>query len=309
MKLSIVTTLYKSSKYVDEFYERISKEAQKITNDYELIFVDDGSPDDSLEKAITLYQKNEKVRIIELSRNFGHHKAIMTGLSHAQGDFVFLIDVDLEEEPELLGKFWQELQNGEDFDVVFGVQGQGERKGGLFERLSGGVSWKIINFLSSIHIPQNTTTVRIMSKLYVKSLMKYHESEIFIAGLWADVGFRQKELKINKASGSETTYTFLRKLSMLVDSITSFSSKPLVYIFNTGLIITFISSLFVIKIALSKIFYNIPLEGWASLIVSIWFFGGLIILFLGVIGVYLSKIFFEVKNRPNTTIKKRHKHS
>jgi putative glycosyltransferase len=139
--------------------------------------------------------------------------------------------------------------------------------------------------------------------------MKYHESEIFIAGLWAHVGFRQKELKINKASGSETAYTFLRKLSMLVDSITSFSSKPLIYIFNTGLVITLISSLFVIKIALSRMFYNIPLEGWTSLIVSIWFFGGLIILFLGIIGIYLSKIFFEVKNRPNTTIKKRHKHS
>ena len=148
MKLSIVTTLYKSSKYVDEFYERISKEAQKITNDYELIFVDDGSPDDSLEKAITLYQKNEKVRIIELSRNFGHHKAIMTGLSHAQGDFVFLIDVDLEERPELLSEFWHELQNDEGLDLVYGVQEK--RKGRLFERVSGYFYYKLINHLSDI---------------------------------------------------------------------------------------------------------------------------------------------------------------
>ena len=112
MKLSIVTTLYKSSEYVDEFYERISKEAQKITDNYEIIFVDDGSPDDSLQKCITLYQQDQKVAVIELSRNFGHHKAIMTGLSHAQGDFVLLIDSDLEEEPELLGKFWHGYRIG-----------------------------------------------------------------------------------------------------------------------------------------------------------------------------------------------------
>lgn len=120
MKLSIVTTLYKSSPYVDEFYERISKEAQKITDNYEIIFVDDGSPDDSLQKCITLHQQDKKVTVIELSRNFGHHKAIMIGLSHTQGFFVFLIDVGLEEEPELLGRFWQELQNDEGLDLVYG---------------------------------------------------------------------------------------------------------------------------------------------------------------------------------------------
>ena len=107
MMLSIVTTLYKSSPYVSEFYERVSKQAQKITDNYEIIFVDDGSPDDSLQKCIALHKHDQKVTIIELSRNFGHHKAMMTGLSHAKGDFVFLIDSDLEEEPELLGSFWQ----------------------------------------------------------------------------------------------------------------------------------------------------------------------------------------------------------
>jgi putative glycosyltransferase len=153
MKLSIVTTLYKSSPYVDEFYERISKEAQKITDNYEIIFVDDGSPDDSLQKCITLHQQDQKVTVVELSRNFGHHKAIMTGLSHAQGDFVFLIDVDLEEEPELLGKFWQELQNGADLDLIFGVQER--RKGGWFERVSGYLYFKLLNHLSNVKIPEN----------------------------------------------------------------------------------------------------------------------------------------------------------
>src|SRR6056300_832993 len=103
MKLSIVTTLYKSSEYIEEFYSRITQEAKKITNDYEIIFVDDGSPDDSLSKVIKLFEKDYHLKILELSRNFGHHKAMMTGLSYAKGDYVFSIDCDLEEEPEILG--------------------------------------------------------------------------------------------------------------------------------------------------------------------------------------------------------------
>jgi putative glycosyltransferase len=305
MKLSIVTTLYKSSPYVDEFYERISKEAQKITDNYEIIFVDDGSPDDSLQKCITLHQQDQKVTVIELSRNFGHHKAIMTGLSHAQGDFVFMTDVDLEEEPELLGKFWQELQNGEDLDVVYGVQKQ--RKGAFFERISGELFWKVINIFSTIEIPKNMLTARLVTKTYNDALIKYQESELFIGGVWADVGFRQKPIITNKSSKSETTYTFRKKVSLLVTSITSFSSKPLVYIFNIGLFTTFVSFLFILKLLFNKLFYGVAFEGWTSLIVSVWFFGGLIILLLGIIGIYLSKIFIETKNRPFSIIKNKYK--
>lgn len=159
MRLSIVTTLYKSSQYVDAFYKRISKEAKKVTEDYEIIFVDDGSPDDSLKKCVFLYEKDKKVKVIELSRNFGHHKAIMTGLSYAKGDFVFLIDSDLEEEPELLGKFWKELQSEEDLDVVYGVQEA--RKGNWFEQWSGDLFYKAFNTISHVNVPKNLITCRL----------------------------------------------------------------------------------------------------------------------------------------------------
>ncbi|WP_416652700.1 glycosyltransferase family 2 protein [Candidatus Pseudothioglobus sp. Uisw_086] len=305
MKLSIVTTLFKSSAYVEEFYLRITKEVKKLTDDYEIIFVDDGSPDDSLQKCITLHQQDQKVTVLELSRNFGHHKAIMTGLSHAQGDFVFLIDVDLEEKPELLGKFWQELQNGEDLDVVYGVQQQ--RKGAFFERISGRLFWKVINIFSTIEIPKNILTARLVTKAYNDALIKYQESELFIGGIWADTGFRQKPIITNKSSKSETSYTFRKKIYLLITSITSFSSKPLVYIFNIGLLTTFVSFLFILKLLYNKLFYGVSFEGWTSLIVSVWFFGGLIILLLGIIGIYLSKIFIETKNRPYTIVRKYYK--
>lgn len=302
MKLSIVTTLYKSSPYIDEFYARISKEAQKITDDFEIIFVDDGSPDDSLQKAVELYEKDSKVKVIELSRNFGHHKAIMTGLSHAKGDFVFLIDSDLEEEPELLGKFWEELLKEKELDVVFGVQES--RKGGWFEKFTGGLFWKLINQMSTVKIPYNVITARLMKQNCNSSITMYKESEVFIAGIWSDVGFKQKAIKVNKKSHSSSTYTLRKKVSIVVTSITSFSNKPLIYIFYIGFIITSISSLFILKLLINKIFYDLAFEGWTSLIVSIWFFGGLTILLLGIIGIYLSKIFLEVKARPTTIIKK-----
>ena len=301
MKLSIVTTLYKSSKYVDEFYERITKEAHKITNDYEIIFVDDGSPDDSLQKSVALYEKDLKVKVIELSRNFGHHKAIMTGLSHAKGEFVFLIDSDLEEEPELLEHFWKELHKDKNTDVVYGVQES--RKGDWFEKLSGVFFWKLINFLSPVKIPINMITARLMTSKYTQSLISYKESEIFIGGIWAHMGYKQKAINVNKGSQSETTYSLKRKLALLVNSITSFSSKPLIYIFYIGFITTFISTVFILKLVVDKLLFGLTFEGWTSLIVSVWFFGGLIILLLGVIGIYLSKIFIEVKQRPYTIVR------
>jgi len=304
MKLSIVTTLYKSSPYIDEFYSRITAEAEKITDDYEIIFVDDGSPDDSLLKAIDLHKIDTKIKVIELSRNFGHHKAIMTGLSHAKGEFIFLIDVDLEEEPELLGKFWENLQNSEDIDVVYGVQES--RKGGWFERWSGAIFYKIFNFLSDIEIPSNITTVRLTTQKYNKNLIKYKESELFAHGLFYHCGFNQKAITFSKVSTSTTTYTLRKKIVLLINSITSFSSKPLIYIFNIGFIITFISFLFILKIIFNKLFFDIAFEGWSSMIVSIWFFGGFIILLLGIIGIYLSKIFIETKNRPFSIIRNIH---
>ncbi|MDQ7085140.1 MAG: glycosyltransferase family 2 protein [Sulfurovum sp.] len=301
MKLSIVTTLYQSSPYIEDFYNRISIEAQKITDDYEIIFVDDGSPDDSLSQILKLYNKDSKIKVIELSRNFGHHKAIMTGLSHVSGEFIFLIDVDLEEKPELLGIFWEELENSTNIDVIYGVQES--RKGAWFERWSGTLFYKIFNFFSDISIPTNITTVRLTTKQYNDTLIQYQESELFAHGLFYHCGFKQKPLVFHKASTSPTTYTFKKKLALLIRSITSFSSKPLVYIFNIGFIITFISSLFIMKLFYNKLFYNIAFEGWTSIIVSIWFFGGLIILSLGMIGIYLSQIFIETKHRPFSIIR------
>lgn len=301
MDLSIVTTLYYSSSYLEEFYARICAAAEQITDDYEIILVNDGSPDDSLDVALSLFERDDRVKVVDLSRNFGHHKAVMTGLAHARGDLVFKIDCDLEEEPELLGEFYAEMVKDSSVDVVYGVQDR--RKGGPFERISGGLFYKLFNLLSDHPVPSNLVSARLMSRRYVASLVQHQDREVFLGGIMVITGFKQVSLVVKKHSKGSTTYTLGRKVSLLVNAITSFSNRPLVYVFYLGCAIVFLSSVAALYLIVRRVFFGIFLTGWPSLIVSVWLLGGLTIFCLGVIGIYLSKVFMEVKPRPYTVIR------
>jgi len=301
MKLSVVTTMYCSAPYLCEFYKRSVETAKKITKDYEIIFVNDGSPDESLKIVVDFVEKDKRVKVIDLSRNFGHHKAIMTGLSYAKGDLVFLIDCDLEEEPEWMENFWSELNKDKDVDVVYGVQKK--RKGNIWEKVTGYLFYKLYNFFSDVEVPRDIVTARLMKKNYVNTLVSYQEREIFLAGIWADTGFNQKPITVIKGSNSPTTYSFKRKINILINSITSFSSKPLRIIFYTGFFISIFSFIFIVKIGFQKIFGNVGVSGWTSMIASLWLIGGIIIFCVGLLGIYLSKIFIEIKARPYSIIK------
>ncbi len=301
MKLSIVTTMYCSEAYIVEFYERISSAAEMITEDYELIFVNDGSPDKSLEIAISLHKKDLKVRVIDLSRNFGHHKAIMTGLAHASGDQIFLIDCDLEEDPSWLNLFMQELNDSPGVDVVYGVQRQ--RKGEYFEKISGALFFDFFNLLSDVKVPKNQTVARLMTKRYVNSLLQFSERELVFVGLCELAGYSQKRVYVNKGHKNCSTYNLSRKIDMAINFVVSFSSRPLVLIFYLGLFVTMISAVCAVYIVCSKVLFGIPVDGWASIVTSIWFIGGLLMFSVGIVGIYLSKIFIEVKNRPFTVIR------
>ncbi len=304
MKLSVVTTLYKSSAFIDDFYEKISKEANKITDDYEIIFVNDGSPDDSLDKAIVLHQNHERVKVFNLSRNFGHHQAIMEGLDQSTGDYVFLIDVDLEEDPELIGLFWDKIHQSDNIDVVYGVQKK--RKGGRFEKFSGELFYNIFNAISSTKIPKNASTVRMMKRPYVDALLRFKEKELYLEGIFSFTGFNQDAIVIKKDSRGTSSYTLSKKIALLVNSITSFSSSPLTFIFYLGSFITFTSIVFIIYIVISKLFFHNILEGWTFIVASIWLLGGLILFSIGIIGIYLAKVFTETKSRPRTIVKNKY---
>jgi putative glycosyltransferase len=299
--LSIVGTLYCSAPYLEAFVSRALAAAAGVPGEVEVVLVNDGSPDDSLAIAKGLADRHPEVRVVDLARNFGHHRAMMCALEHARGDHVFLIDVDLEEAPELLPVFWQRMQEERDVDVVFGQLRR--RRGGWYPRTSGRLYYTLIRHLGEVPLAPNLATVRLMTRRYVDALLQYREREMFMAGLWHDAGFRQVAVPIDKGDKGETSYSLGRKLSLVVNSVTAFSAKPLRMIFYTGLVISFAGSLFALYLAWRRLFHGIPVDGWTSMMVSIWFIGGLMILFLGIIGIYLSKIFIEVKQRPYTTVR------
>jgi len=300
VRLSVVATLYQSAAHLDEFYRRVRAAATALTSDYEIVLVNDGSPDTSLEMAVTLFRRDPNIVVIDLARNFGHHKAMMTGLRRATGDLVFLIDSDLEEEPELLSVFHDTLRRTS-ADVVYGIQA--ERRGGVVERLGGWLFFKIFNTLSDSAISPNLVTVRLMTRRYVDALVEHRERETMIAGLWAITGFSQVALPIHKHSHSVSTYRLGHKMAILVNSLTSFSNRPLVLIFYLGLVIVALASLAAAYLVIRRLYFGTLLAGWASLIVSVWLLGGLTIFCLGIIGIYLSKVFIETKQRPYTIIR------
>ena len=300
MKLSIVATLYHSASYIDEFHRRVSAAACQITGDYEIIFVNDGSPDDSLSRAIALTKTDSHVIVVDLSRNFGHHKAMMTGLAQARGERIFLIDSDLEEEPEWLNTFAEQWDR-EKCDVVYGIQES--RKGGWVERCTGQWYYTLFRWASGLNIPINETTARLMSRRYVQALLSFEEREMEIGALWFITGFAQHSQAVKKHSTSETTYTFKKKVALAVNSITSFSNAPLVWIFYLGISVLLTSLAFAGYLAVRRVFDPTPISGWTSVMVSVWVLGGLMLSAIGVIGIYLAKVFSESKRRPNTIIR------
>jgi putative glycosyltransferase len=305
LELSVVTMLYRSERYLHEFHGRMLAAAGRVTSRFEIVYVDDGSPDASAATVRQLGAGDPRVVLVELSRNFGHHRAAVAGLAHARGRRVFILDVDLEERPEWLPDFAAQLdQSGA--DVVFGVSRV--RKGTLFRRLLGGIFWKLFNALSDVRVPENPCTVRLMSRRYVDALLTLPDRNLFLAGSYAWLGFRQESRPVEKGlRPTASSYTARRLIALFVDAVTSFTSYPLRLIFGSGIVIATLS----LVSGSALVFYKLARPeaislGWASIVVSIWFLGGLTISFLGVIGIYLAKVFNETKGRPLYVVKAVH---
>jgi putative glycosyltransferase len=300
VRLSIVTTMYRSAGFLEEFYARASIAAAAVSSSYEFVFVNDGSPDESLAAALRLRDRDSRVRIVDLSRNFGHHKAMMTGLARARGELVFLIDCDLEEDPQWLVQF-HEAMTRSGADVVYGVQSS--RKGNLFERLTGTLFFYLFNRMLADPLPSNVVTARLMTRRYVQALVQHRDRELCLAGLWVITGFDQRPFEISKGDRGGSSYTARRRISVAVNAVTSFSNRPLIYIFYIGVAVMLLSALMGGVLVYQSVTHGIGVPGYASLMVSLWFLGGLTIFCLGIIGIYLAKVFTESKDRPYTIVR------
>jgi putative glycosyltransferase len=301
--LSIVTTIYNSAATVEEFVRRSVAAAEAITSDFEIVVVDDGSPDDSLSIVLALLTSEPRLKVVELSRNFGHHRALMTGLLNASGTCCFLIDSDLEEPPELLTEFWRTL-HASDIDVVYGFQR--ERAGNLSRRVLGRWAWGIFQALIPYRIPRNHVTARLMKRAYVDALVRHTEQHTVIGGLWVITGFRQVGVAVARTTRAEVTYSFFHRWRSLIETITSFSELPLIGIFYLGMGISVLSAAAAIALVTLRLLGKIGLAGWASVMVSLWLIGGMLIFCVGIIGIYVSRIFIETKHRPYTIVRNIH---
>jgi putative glycosyltransferase len=217
---------------------------------------------------------------------------------------VFLIDSDLEEDPAWLTVF-HDLLSSSGADVVYGIQAL--RKGGWFERTMGTLFFRVFNHLLTHPIPANVVTARLMTRRYVRALTRHREREVCLAGLWVVTGFEQRAVTVTKLSGSSSSYNVRRRVSVFVNAITSFSNRPLLYIFQLGMAVMLLSTVAGGVLLQQSLSGRVGVPGWASLMVSIWFLGGLTIFSIGVIGVYIAKVFTETKRRPYTVVRREYR--
>ena len=285
-----------------EFHRRAAAAAETAgVESLEFVFVNDGSPDASLKIALEIQREDSRVRIVDLSRNFGHHYAIMAGLAHSRGDLVYLVDSDLEEPPESLGELLHALR-AEQADLAYGFQTK--RKGGPIERWGGAIAFWLVNSLSGeFEFPRNMLVSRVMTRRYVEKLIAHPERAIVFPALSASTGFRQVSIPLVKHNKGTSTYSLRKRVKLLLRFVTEFSYRPLHYIAYVGAAITGLSILYVIYLAINYFMGRTVPEGYTSIVVSVWFLGGLILFSIGIVALYLSVIFVEVKGRPRYIVR------
>lgn len=305
MKLSIITTLYRSRRFLPSFFEQIRVEIEKLDiSDYEIVVVNDGSPDDSLEYCIEAKKGNDKIRIVDLARNFGHHYALQAGLSFAIGEYVYMSDNDLETPASFLSRCYNEMLADNTLDLVYGVQEK--RKGHFVEKFGGSIFWSTFNVLSDTKMPANILTECLMTRKFVNELLRLNDANLFLGGLIHWVGLNKKEIECKKGlREGKSTYTFSKRVALMIQALTTFSGKPLEILFYTGLSITILSILYLIFIIIQKMVLGDAVSiGWTSVIAINILSLGLISTFLGLIGIYVYRIYRQVQGRPNHIIKK-----
>jgi putative glycosyltransferase len=296
VKISIVSPLFRSARYLPSLYVRCVATLERMRiDDYEIILVNDASPEDDLAVAKRLADHNHRVHVIDLARNYGQQRALMIGFEHTSGDFVFVLDSDLEEDPEWLESFYQVMIEKQ-CDVVYGMQTG--KKRGFWYRTGRALFLRAIRLLSDVAIPEGAITARLMSKRYVQAVCRFREHEIDIGAVWALAGFAQVPVPVRKLDTSPTSYTIGKLLRVVINSVTSVSTRPLIAGAVLGVVMCLIALVYTIAVVAAKLFYGVSIQGWPSLMSAVLILGGLNLLLTGTVAIYVAKVFIEVKQRP-----------
>lgn len=299
--ISIVIPAFNESENIKPLVERISEVFKNLYYNYELIFVNDGSSDDTQKVLMTLNQVNPKINYIELSRNFGHQNALKAGLDMANGDCVISMDCDLQHPPELIPQFLEKWEDG--CEIVYSVRRDSDSLTG-FKRNTSKIFYSVINTMSDINLEAGTADFRLLDKKVISVFSNFSESEPFIRGLIKWLGFKQYAIEYTPGDrySGKSHYTFKKMMGLALQGITSFSIKPLHTAVYLGFLFSVLSLLYIPYVVYS--FYSgTEIHGWASMIMTVVFFGGLQLIILGIIGIYIGKLFIQAKRRPNYIIR------
>jgi len=302
--LSVVLPLLNEESVILETYERLKKTMLGLAWDYEFIFVDDGSTDHSLSILEGLAQQDKQVKYISFSRNFGHQMAITAGCDFCNGQYVVIMDCDLQDPPELIPQLISKAEEG--FDVVYAVRRKRQAET-WFKKITACLFYRIFALFTNIQMPLDTGDFRLINRKVLLTLRGLKEKNRFMRGLVSWVGFKQTGILYDRESrkAGRTKFHFLKMMNFSLDGIFSFSTVPLKIASLLGLIITILSALMGIYYVGMKLFTNQLVHGWLSLLISILFIGGVQLIFLGIIGEYLGRIYDEVKQRPLYVISKK----
>lgn len=302
--LSVVVPCYNEQETVSLFFDATSKILDQMDMDYEIIYVNDGSKDDTLKECIKLYEKHpEVIRVIDFSRNFGKEGALLAGLENAKGDYVTVMDADLQDPPSYLPLMFEELNKGYDVVGTRRVSRKGEPPiRSFFARQF----YKLINKFTEVEIVDGARDYRLMTRQVVDSILELKEYHRFSKGLFVWVGYKTKYLEyenVERVAG-ETSWNFWGLLKYAIEGIIAFTVAPLRMATFMGILISLIAFCSLIFVVCRALIFGDPVSGWPSMVSIMLFLGGIQLLALGIIGEYLSKTYMEVKKRPNYIIKK-----
>lgn len=302
IEISIVVPMYNEEKNVDKFFERILQVLGDLGKSYEIICINDGSTDATMDKLLNYHRENARIKIINLSRNFGKETALTAGLHYSQGMAVIPIDADLQDPPEMIADLLQKWREG--YDVVYAVRSKrhGEK---IMKRATANLFYRVINLFSDTPIPKNTGDFRLMDRRVVEVLNKIPERTRFMKGLFAWVGFKQVGLLYDREPRylGKTKWNLWKLWNFALDGITLFSTAGLKIWSYVGLTFSLLSFCYASFLIIRTLVYGKDVPGYASIMVTILFLGGLQLISLGIIGEYLGRVYAEVKGRPLYVIK------
>ncbi|OME77959.1 glycosyltransferase [Paenibacillus sp. FSL A5-0031] len=297
VKYSVIVPMYNEEEVIEHTYERLKLVMDSTNECYELIFVNDGSKDRTVELVSMICDFDPNVRMINFSRNFGHQIAISAGMDYAQGDAIVVIDADLQDPPEVIIDMIAKWKEG--FEVVYGkrLKRKGET---MFKKITAKLFYRTLRSLTNVDIPVDTGDFRLIDRKVCDVLRGLKEKNRFVRGLVSWIGFRQTMVEYEREErfAGETKYPLKKMISFAIDGITSFSYKPLKIATYVGFTLSITSFLYLLVVIFQKLFTGTTIAGWASIVAVNLLFNGIILMLLGIIGEYIGRIYEESKNRP-----------